>query len=44
VIYGSVDGLAADAGPGNQFFSQNTPGIGGDGAEESDAFAGTLAY
>jgi hypothetical protein len=44
VIYGSVVGLAADAGPGNQFFSQNTPGIGGDGAEESDAFAGTLAY
>jgi hypothetical protein len=44
VIYGSLNGLAADAGPGNQFFSQSTPGIGGDGAEESDGFGGTLGY
>ena len=43
VIYGSTAGLDANAGPGNQFFTEDTPGIVGDGAEFSDVYGGTLA-
>jgi hypothetical protein len=35
VLYGSLTGLTTD---GNQFFTQNTPGMAGDGAEPSDWF------
>jgi hypothetical protein len=34
-IYGSVDGLTAD---GNQFWTLNSPGMAGDGAEPDDRF------
>ena len=43
VIYGSGNGLDASAGPGNQFWNENSPGISGDGAEDSDVYGGTLA-
>jgi hypothetical protein len=44
VIYGAtVTGLSATAGPGNQFWNENSAGINGDGAEDSDAYGGTLA-
>jgi hypothetical protein len=42
VIYGSRVGLDPDAGPGNQFFTEDTTGIVGDGAESFDAYGGTL--
>jgi len=42
VIYGSPSGPRADAGPGNQLWHQNSPGIHG-GAEKGDHFGSALA-
>jgi hypothetical protein len=38
VIYGGPDGLAVDAGPGNQIFTEATPGIPGSGVHPLDWF------
>src|SRR2546427_3747371 len=40
VLYGSVNGLSAS---GNRVFTENTPGIAGDGAERNDLFGASLA-
>jgi hypothetical protein len=42
VIFGSIDGLTPLAGPGNQLFHQDTPGMAGDTSEAGDAFGSTL--
>jgi FG-GAP repeat len=40
VIYGTAAGLA---GSGNRVFTENTPGMSGDGAEKNDLFGASLA-
>jgi hypothetical protein len=42
VLYGSVNGLDATAGPGNQLWTQDSPGI-PDQSEEADLFGRSLA-
>jgi hypothetical protein len=42
VLYGSADGLQA-VSPDDQFWTQDTPGLAGDGAEKADDFGGALA-
>jgi plastocyanin len=39
IMFGSADGLTAD---GNQLWSQNSPGVTGDGAEFHDLFGGII--
>ncbi len=43
VIFGSATGLAPLAGPGNQLFHQDTPGMAGDTGEVGDAFGATVS-
>jgi len=42
VIYGGPSGLQVDAGPGNQFWTENTPGLPGGGAKPDDWFGRPL--
>jgi hypothetical protein len=44
VLYGSGTGLQADGtgGPDDQFWTQNSPGIAGDGAEANDQFGSVI--
>src|SRR5205823_5642315 len=43
VIYGGPNGLGVNAGPGNQYFTADTPGIKGPGAQAYASFGGTMA-
>ena len=43
VIFGGPNGLSASGGPGNQYWTGNSPGIGGIGAQAYSAFGGQLA-
>src|SRR5207245_1314864 len=42
VIYGGPSGLQVDAGPGNQFWTEDTPGLPGGGAKPNDWFGRPL--
>ena len=43
VIFGGPSGLAADAGPGNQYWDANSAGMPGQGAQASAGWGGNLA-
>ena len=43
VIYGGPNGLDVTAGPGNQYWTADTPGLGGPGAQAFASFGGTMA-
>jgi hypothetical protein len=42
VVFGSINGLTPDAGPGNQVFHQDTLGMAGNGGQTGDAFGSSL--
>jgi hypothetical protein len=45
VLYGSASGLQADGsgGPDDQYWTQDSPGVAGEGAEQDDQFGASLA-